>query len=190
LPCLGSPSCFIPTASASGCEPVTPVATLLVSLPSRLRAGHAPLAALPGRAHLGAGRRLGVPRHGQHPPGEAALRCFLIGARSNGCGPHDAAPVAWECSQHLGLRSSDLTLLLSKSHSSIPPRPSFLPAPQLAAHDRTIVAVIHQPSSEVYDLFDKLCLLSGAAASGKGCLRGCAAKAPLPVQGRACRRVA
>lgn len=31
---------------------------------------------------------------------------------------------------------------------------------QLAEHDRTIVTVIHQPSSEVYELFDKLCLMS------------------------------
>ncbi|GAB4819573.1 hypothetical protein N2152v2_006619 [Parachlorella kessleri] len=31
---------------------------------------------------------------------------------------------------------------------------------QLAEHCRTIVAVIHQPSSEVFGLFDKLCLLS------------------------------
>ncbi|GIL56549.1 hypothetical protein Vafri_11897 [Volvox africanus] len=31
----------------------------------------------------------------------------------------------------------------------------------LAEHSRTVVTVIHQPSSEVYELFDKLCLLSG-----------------------------
>ncbi|GFR44953.1 hypothetical protein Agub_g6261 [Astrephomene gubernaculifera] len=30
----------------------------------------------------------------------------------------------------------------------------------LAEHNRTVVTVIHQPSSEVYELFDKLCLLS------------------------------
>ncbi|KAG2485433.1 hypothetical protein HYH03_015813 [Edaphochlamys debaryana] len=31
----------------------------------------------------------------------------------------------------------------------------------LAEHNRTVVTVIHQPSSEVFELFDKLCLLSG-----------------------------
>ncbi|GLC35641.1 hypothetical protein PLESTB_000000400 [Pleodorina starrii] len=30
----------------------------------------------------------------------------------------------------------------------------------LAEHNRTVITVIHQPSSEVYELFDKLCLLS------------------------------
>ncbi|EFJ40488.1 hypothetical protein VOLCADRAFT_99753 [Volvox carteri f. nagariensis] len=30
----------------------------------------------------------------------------------------------------------------------------------LAEHNRTVVSVIHQPSSEVFELFDKLCLLS------------------------------
>ena len=30
----------------------------------------------------------------------------------------------------------------------------------LAEQGRTVVTVIHQPSSEVFDLFDKLCLLS------------------------------
>ncbi|GIM01286.1 hypothetical protein Vretimale_6074 [Volvox reticuliferus] len=33
----------------------------------------------------------------------------------------------------------------------------------LAEHSRTVVTVIHQPSSEVFELFDKLCLLSGGA---------------------------
>lgn len=31
---------------------------------------------------------------------------------------------------------------------------------RLVEHNRTILSVIHQPSSEVYELFDKLCLLS------------------------------
>ena len=32
---------------------------------------------------------------------------------------------------------------------------------KLCQRDRTILTVIHQPASEVFDLFDKLCLLSG-----------------------------
>ncbi len=43
----------------------------------------------------------------------------------------------------------------------------------LAQHDRTVLTVIHQPSSEVYELFDKLCLLSGGCCTpGRGmCVR-------------------
>ncbi len=45
------------------------------------------------------------------------------------------------------------------THTLAPPHTHYSPS-QKNKGCRTVVAVIHQPSSEVYDLFDQLCLLS------------------------------